>query len=353
MNNFWSGKNVIVTGHTGFKGSWLTLWLNMMGAKVTGISLPAAPDGIFEVCKLSDRCHHIEGDIRNREFIIESFNVAKPEILFHLASQPLVRRSYQDPVETYSTNLMGLVNVMEACKISNTLRSIVVVTSDKCYENNEWVWGYREHDKLGGFDPYSGSKACQEIIAQNYRQSFFQNQNIGLATARAGNVIGGGDVCEDRLVPDIFRAFNQGKKVVIRNPLATRPWQHVLEPLNGYLVLAKSLFNGDGETEGSWNFGPLPKDIKSVEWVVNTMVDLWADCEGWSLEEGAQPHEAKNLSLEISKALTGLDWKPRLDAGEAIEWTYLWETAKTNGNEMISFTSNQIAQFSDIERDIL
>jgi CDP-glucose 4,6-dehydratase len=303
---FWSGKRVFVTGHTGFKGSWLCLWLQNMGAHVKGFSLePPTSPALFDVANVSAGMESDIGDIRDREKIMESVCAFNPDILIHMAAQPLVRLSYVEPVETYATNVMGTVHVLEAARKCPNLKAIVNVTTDKCYENKEWEWGYREDEPMGGFDPYSNSKGCVELVTSAYRQSFFSTKkSANLASARAGNVIGGGDWALDRLIPDILNAFEKEEAVVVRNPLATRPWQHVLEPLSGYLVLAQALYEShDTEedknvTEG-WNFGPKDDDAKPVEWILNAMVEQWGGGASWQLDINPQPHEAKFLKLDI------------------------------------------------------
>ena len=311
--SFWKGKKVYLTGHTGFKGSWLCIWLKSMGAIVKGYSLSINTNpSLFKEANVESEIESEIGDIRNLQQLTESMFSFNPDILIHMAAQPLVRLSYNEPIETYTTNVIGTVNVLEAARSSSNLKAIVSVTTDKCYENMEWEWGYREIEPLGGYDPYSSSKACAELVTSAYRRSFFNCENTpSLASARAGNVIGGGDWAEDRLVPDILRAFEKSKAVIIRNPVSTRPWQHVLEPLSGYLVLAQELYlNGDKFAE-AWNFGPKDDDCKSVSWILDKMVSHWGNGASWNLDKNNNPHEAGFLKLDCSKAFTRLNWSPK------------------------------------------
>jgi len=326
---FWQGKRVFLTGHTGFKGSWLSLWLQSMGADVHGLALlPPTTPALFDEARVGSGMHSKIGDIRDYATVLDAMQVCKPNIIIHMAAQPLVRYSYQAPVETYATNVMGTVHVFEAARQVGTAKAIVSVTTDKCYENKEWVWGYREDEPMGGYDPYSNSKGCSELVTSAYRRSFFQQSGIALASARAGNVIGGGDWATDRLVPDILRAFEKSQPVIIRNPHATRPWQHVLEPLSGYLMLAERLY-ADGQifAEG-WNFGPHDEDARPVQWIVEHMVDVWGNRASWQLDGGSHPHEANYLKLDISKAKAKLAWQPRWDLAKALasitDWHQHW-----------------------------
>ncbi len=319
----------MVTGHTGFKGSWLSLWLKELGAEVVGYALePNTDPSHFELLNLD--MYSAIGDIRDKEKLEKTFMNFKPEIVFHLAAQPLVRRSYREPHETFETNVMGLINVFEACRKTESVRAIINVTSDKCYENKEWVWGYRENDSMGGYDPYSASKGCAELVTSSYRNSFFnletygKTHNILLASARAGNVIGGGDWSEDRLVPDIVMAASKKEKVIIRNPNATRPWQHVLEPLNGYLLLGQKLLEGKKEFAEGWNFGPNDEgNIKVID-VLESMKKHWDKIEYEVHQDTNQPHEANLLKLDCSKAHAKLGWKPKWNAEIAFEKTVEW-----------------------------
>ena len=324
--SFWKGKKVYLTGHTGFKGSWLSLWLQNMGALVKGYSLDVNTNpALFIKANVAAGMDSEIGDIRDLKQITKSMVSFSPEILIHMAAQPLVRVSYQEPVETYKTNVIGTVNVLEAARKCTNLKSIVSVTTDKCYENREWEWGYRENEPMGGHDPYSSSKGCAELVTSAYRRSFFSSEDTAsLASARAGNVIGGGDWAEDRLIPDILRAFEKSEPVVIRNPLSTRPWQHVLEPLSGYLVLAQELFlNGDNFAE-SWNFGPNDEDCKPVSWILDQMVTFWGNNASWILDKKNNPHEAGFLKLDCSKAATRLKWKPKIKLQSTLKSIVDW-----------------------------
>lgn len=326
--NFWQGKRVFLTGHTGFKGSWLSLWLAEMGAVVKGYALTAPTNpSLFEEAKVAEKIESQIGDIRDFDTLKSSLLAFNPDILIHMAAQPLVRLSYKEPLETYDTNVMGTAKVLEAARSCQNLKAIVNVTTDKCYENKEWVWGYREDEPMGGYDPYSSSKGCAELVTSAYRRSFMQEQGIGLATARAGNVIGGGDWADDRLIPDILRAFEQNQAVVIRNPASTRPWQHVLEPLSGYLVLAQNLYQNPQAFAEGWNFGPYEDDAKPVDWILNHMVANWPGTS-WELDKHAHPHEAGYLKLDISKAKARLHWHPtwRLEhtLAKIIQWHQAW-----------------------------
>ena len=329
-SSFWKGKKVYLTGHTGFKGSWLSLWLQNMGALVKGYSLDVnTTPALFSLANVAEEMESEIGDIRNLEQLTKSMVSFSPDILIHMAAQPLVRVSYQEPVDTYTTNVIGTVNVLEAARKCPNLKAIVSVTTDKCYENKEWEWGYRENEPMGGRDPYSSSKGCAELVTSAYRRSFFNSEDTAsLASARAGNVIGGGDWAEDRLIPDILRAFEKSEPVVIRNPLSTRPWQHVLEPLSGYLVLAQELFfNGNNFAE-SWNFGPKDEDCKPVSWILDKMVKYWGNNASWSLDKKNNPHEAGFLKLDCSKASSRLKWNPKwnlqLTLKSIVDWHQLY-----------------------------
>ncbi len=348
---FWQGKRVLLTGHTGFKGSWLSLWLQSMGAQVVGYALaPPTNPSLFEVAKVGSGMTSIIGDIRDLEHLRKVFAEHKPEIVIHMAAQPLVRYSYIEPVETYSTNVMGTVNLLEAVRSTNSVRAVVNVTTDKCYENREWAWGYRENEAMGGFDPYSSSKGCAELVTAAYRNSYFhpekyKTHRVALATGRAGNVIGGGDWAEDRLIPDIMRAITEGKPVNIRNPHAIRPWQHVLEPLSGYLVLAQKLYQEGASYAEGWNFGPNDEDAKPVQWIVEKLTKSWGELASWVLDGGEHPHEAHYLKLDCSKAKARLDWHPRWHLEDALSAIVDWHRAYRDEKDMKEFTLGQIQQY--------
>ncbi|AZC20632.1 CDP-glucose 4,6-dehydratase [Pseudomonas sp. CMR5c] len=333
---FWKGKKVFLTGHTGFKGSWLALWLQSMGADVRGFALsPPTTPALFNEARVADSMQSHIGDIRDLESITQNIADFSPEVLIHMAAQPLVRLSYREPVETYSTNVMGTLHVLEAARRCPNLRAIVNVTTDKCYENREWEWGYREDEPMGGHDPYSNSKGCVELLTACYRNSFFNtSQAAALSSARAGNVIGGGDWAEDRLIPDILRAFEKNQPVVIRNPQATRPWQHVLEPLSGYLILAEHLWANGQEFAQGWNFGPKDEDARPVEWILDKMVESWGEGAHWQLDDAPQPHEANYLKLDISKARARLHWTPTWDLATTLSRIVRWHRSFLSGADM-------------------
>lgn len=343
--SFWQGKRVYLTGHTGFKGSWLSLWLQEMGAIVKGYALtPPTTPSLFEEARVAEKIESQIGDIRDFETLKSSMVGFNPDILIHMAAQPLVRLSYKEPLETYDTNVMGTAKVLEAARSCSNLKSIVSVTTDKCYENKEWVWGYREDEPMGGYDPYSSSKGCSELVTSAYRLSFMQEQGIGLASARAGNVIGGGDWADDRLIPDILRAFEKKQPVVIRNPTSTRPWQHVLEPLSGYLVLAQKLYETpEGYAEG-WNFGPYEDDAKPVDWILNHMVANWPGAR-WELDKNAQPHEAGYLKLDVSKAKARLHWHPTWRLEHTLAKIIKWHQAWLNKEDIQKVCLQEINEF--------
>lgn len=334
--SFWKGKKVYLTGHTGFKGAWMSLWLQDMEAIVKGYSLDVnTKPALFIEANVAEKMESEIGDIRNLELLTESMVSFGPDILIHMAAQPLVRLSYQEPVDTYTTNVIGTVNVLEAARKCSDLKAIVSVTTDKCYENKEWDWGYRESEPMGGYDPYSSSKGCAELVTSAYRRSFFSSEgSASLASARAGNVIGGGDWAEDRLIPDILRAFEKSKPVVIRNPLSTRPWQHVLEPLSGYLVLAQELFlNGHDFAEG-WNFGPKDDDCRPVNWILDKMCDKWIEGAKWVLDKNNNPHEAGFLKLDCSKAAQRLKWYPKWSLEESLNLIIDWYQFYLKGEDV-------------------
>jgi CDP-glucose 4,6-dehydratase len=348
---FWQGKRVLLTGHTGFKGSWLSLWLQSMGALVVGYALkPPTNPSLFEEANVSSGMTSIIGDIRDLDHLRKVFAEHQPEIVIHMAAQPLVRYSYIEPVETYSTNVMGTVNLLESVRSTKSVKAVVNVTTDKCYENREWAWGYRENEAMGGYDPYSSSKGCAELVTAAYRQSYFNPEKyaehgVAIATGRAGNVIGGGDWAEDRLIPDIMRAITAGKSVHIRNPHAIRPWQHVLEPLSGYLILAQKLYEDGATLAEGWNFGPNDEDAKPVQWIVEQLTAAWGEGASWVLDGDEHPHEAHYLKLDCSKAKSRLDWHPRWRLDVALGAIVSWQKAYNSGQEMRVVTLNQIQSY--------
>ena len=345
---FWKNKRVFLTGHTGFKGSWLSLWLQSMGSNVKGYALnPPTTPSLFEEAKVADQMESVIGDIRDLEVLKDSMVSFNPDILIHMAAQPLVRLSYIEPVDTYTTNVIGTVNVLEAARKCLNLKAIVSVTTDKCYENKEWVWGYRENEAMGGHDPYSSSKGCAELVTAAYRNSFFYSETTAfVASARAGNVIGGGDWAEDRLIPDILRAFENSKPVVVRNPLSTRPWQHVLEPLSGYLVLAQNLFEKGDEYAEAWNFGPKEDDCKPVYWILDKMVEYWGKDAKWELDKNNNPHEAGFLKLDCSKAAQELQWKPKWSLEHSLKLIVNWHQDWNAGKNMKNTCLKEIESYS-------
>ena len=355
--DFWRGKRVFLTGHTGFKGSWMSLWLQNVGAELTGFALePPTRPALFEEARVADGMRSISGDIRDLSTLQQSMQAAQPEIVIHMAAQPLVRYSYQNPVETYSTNVMGTVHMLEAVRNTPGVKAVVNITTDKCYENREWAWGYRENEPMGGYDPYSNSKGCAELVSSAYRSSFFNansyaQHGVALATVRAGNVIGGGDWAQDRLIPDILAAFEQGKHVNIRNPSAIRPWQHVLEPLRGYLTLAECLYeHGPSYAEG-WNFGPNDEDAKPVGWIVEQMAQMWGDDVQWQNDAGAHPHEATYLKLDISKARSRLDWHPVLRLSDALKLIIDWSKQRQAGADVRQLSLAQIHAYQTLAKN--
>lgn len=350
---FWKGKKVFITGHTGFKGSWLCLWLHKVGAKVTGYALnPQTEPSLFELCNVSEMVDSVIADIRKRDELTEAMLTASPEIVIHLAAQPLVRDSYKNPVETYEINVMGTVNLFEAVRNCKTVKAVVNVTTDKCYENKEWVWGYRENEPFGGYDPYSNSKACSELVTAAYRNSFFNPKDysihgVAVASARAGNVIGGGDWAADRLIPDCIRAIRNGENIIIRNPNAIRPWQHVLEPLSGYLMLAQKLWQEGAAYAEGWNFGPNDEDAKPVSWIVDRLTKAWSEGASWVVDGGVHPHEATYLKLDCSKAHARLGWQPRWSLESAIDAIVEWQKAQLASADMRTVTLAQIARYQE------
>ena len=356
--NPWHNRKVFLTGHTGFKGSWLALSLASLGAKVRGYALdPATNPNMFTAASVADVIEDIRGDIREASKVEASMVEFAPEVVFHLAAQPLVRESYVDPVGTYTTNVMGTVHVLEAVRNTPSVRAVVCITTDKCYQNQEWVWPYRETDPLGGYDPYASSKACAEIVAAAYRSSYFPADKdrvdvprVAIATARAGNVIGGGDWSEDRLIPDLIRGFQSKQPVLIRRPKAIRPWQHVLEPLEGYILLAEMLLARRSEFASAYNFGPSDEDTWSVESIATKLAQLWGEGASWVADVVPGPHEAHFLRLDSSRAHTELVWRPRLKIAEALEWTIEWYRAWQKGSDMRSVTLRQITTFQGLGR---
>lgn len=342
---FWGGRRVFVTGHTGFKGSWICLWLHAMGARVTGYALPPPTEpSLFALARLDGAVRSIRGDVRDAESLAAALRGADPEIVFHLAAQALVLESYRRPVETYATNVMGTVNLLEAARSCPGIRALVNVTSDKCYENREWAWGYRENDSLGGRDPYSSSKACSELVTAAYRSSFFE-RGPAVATARAGNVIGGGDFAADRLVPDCVRALLAGRPIRLRNPGAVRPWQHVLDPTAGYLLLARRLFDEGPRFAGAWNFGPEDTEGRPVRWIVESLCARWEG--GASVEADPGPHapEAHRLVLDASKSRMELGWRPRWTVEEAVAKAAEWYGSHRRGEDAAAACRRQIDEY--------
>ncbi len=349
---------MLITGHTGFKGSWLCLWLHQLGAKVTGFALnPPTEPNLYHLCSIENLVHSVHGDIRNFDQLYETILQTEPDIIFHMAAQPLVGHSYEDPKETYEINVMGTIYLLEAVRkaVNNgkRIKALVNVTTDKCYENKEWHWGYRENDRLGGYDPYSNSKACSELITDSYRKAFFNpntyhQHGVGIATARAGNVIGGGDWAAGRLIPDCTQALLNGKKIVIRNPKSIRPWQHVLEPLHGYLLLAERLYLKGPAYAESWNFGPRDDDAKPVEWIVKRICEKWGYQAYYEVASRNHPHEARYLKLDYSKAKEKLGWHPKWTIDQAIEKVMDWVRAYHEKNDIREVCFKQIEEFSEL-----
>jgi CDP-glucose 4,6-dehydratase len=340
---FWRDRRVLLTGHTGFKGAWLSLWLSSLGARVTGLSLgvPTEPS-LFELARIGGEMDSLTGDIRDPDAVAQAMASAQPELVIHMAAQSLVRRSFAEPRETYETNVMGTVNVLDAVRSTESVRAAIVVTSDKCYSNREWEWGYREHEPMGGHDPYSSSKGAAELVTAAYRSSFFSDPGgARIASARAGNVIGGGDWAEDRLIPDIMRAALAGEPVRVRNPSSVRPWQHVLCPLGGYLVLAQALFESAEHAHG-WNFGPSDEDARPVDWIVRRIAELWPEQLRIERDPGPHPHEAYHLKLDSSLARERLGWRPTMNLEQGIEATVEWYRGLRDGADVREMTLAQI-----------
>ena len=348
---FWQGKKVFITGHSGFKGSWLCLWLNSLGAEVTGYALqPPTQPSLFELCSVDEQVTSVIGDVRNSEALTKAIVKAQPDIVIHMAAQALVRDSYKNPADTYAINVMGTVNLFEAVRVCKNVKAVVNVTTDKCYENKEWPWGYRENEPMGGYDPYSNSKACSELVTASYRSSFFNpnnyaNHGMGIATARAGNVIGGGDWAADRLIPDCINALLANEKVMIRNPQAIRPWQHVLEPLSGYLLLAQRLYENGALFAEGWNFGPSDSDARSVEWIAEKMCTAWSSDAAYIVDKGIYPHEAHYLKLDCSKAKEKLKWHPKWNLEQALQKVIEWVHEYREKADMYDICLKQISEY--------
>ena len=342
--SFWQGRKVFLTGHTGFKGSWMSLWLKQLGAEVTGyaLSAPTSPSLFHDADVEQSLKGHIQGDINDLNLLTKSMQLFQPEIVIHMAAQSLVRDSYINPVNTYKTNVIGTVNLFESIRKTSSVKVILNITTDKCYENKEWPWGYRENDHMGGHDPYSSSKACSELVSSAYRRSFFQESGIALATARAGNVIGGGDWAVDRIVPDAMRAFMSSKSLLVRNPKAVRPWQHVLEPLSGYLLLCQKLLNNPKDYANAWNFGPTDKDTQPVSFLADIMMHSWGNSAKWHEDDSSHPHEAFYLKLDCSKVRTVLKFEPIWGLERALDETVKWYKAWHNQEDINEFTLRQI-----------
>ena len=343
---FWQGKRVFLTGHTGFKGSWLSLWLVSLGAEVKGYALsPPTSPSLFNEAEVGKVIDSKIGDIRDQDTLHESMFEFDPDILIHMAAQPLVRYSYDAPIETYEVNVIGTAKVLEVARSCPNLKAIVNITTDKCYENDGRQYGYKESDPMGGYDPYSSSKGCAELVTSSYRSSFFQDQGVGLASVRAGNVIGGGDWADNRLIPDILRSFEKSETVVIRNPGATRPWQHVLEPLSGYLILAEKLYKNQKEYAEGWNFGPNEQDVKSVDWIVNEMTLKWPN-SGWRLDSNYNPYEAVFLKLDILKSKSRLEWQPVWGLNYTLEKIVNWHRAWINEEDIQAVCLAEIKEYT-------
>jgi len=346
---FWCGRRVLLTGHTGFKGAWLALWLKALGARVTGfaLSVPTTPS-LYELARVGEGIDSIDGDVRDFDALAEALAAARPEVVIHMAAQSLVRPSFSEPRKTYEVNVMGTVNLLDAVRHDPGVRVVVNVTSDKCYENREWEWAYREHEPMGGHDPYSSSKGCAELVTDAFRRSFFYTADATrVASARAGNVIGGGDWAQDRLIPDVMRAVLDGRTVRVRSPGSVRPWQHVLNPLSGYLTLAQALWSS-AEFAGGWNFGPVDEDPRPVRWIVQRMAASWPQQLRWDEDMQAdrpQPHEARYLKLDSSRARSLLGWRPRWGLGEGLDATVAWYRALRAGEDMATVTAQQIETY--------
>jgi len=349
--SFWQNKKIFITGHTGFKGSWLCLWLHLLGAEITGYALdPPTDPSLFKLCKIGELLRSVTADVRDGKLLKEAMHESNPEIVFHMAAQPLVRESYRDPVKTYSTNVMGTVNLFEAVRECKSVKTIINVTTDKCYENKEWIWGYRENDSMGGNDPYSSSKGCAELITNAYLRSYFDTDNykehgVSLASVRAGNAIGGGDWAEDRLVPDCMRSLMEDKPVVIRFPDAVRPWQHIVDLLYGYLLLTQHLYQEGSVLASGWNFGSNYEEAQPVRWIVERITEMWGYSDSWVVEQGNKPNEANFLTLDCSKAKSVLGWYPQWDLNVSLNKTVEWYKALKDQQNMFHFTLEQIRSY--------
>lgn len=357
LSGFWNGRRVLITGHTGFKGGWLSLWLSNLQAVVAGYALgPSTSPNLFEVARIKDTLCDIRGDINDLKTLAAEMRRFAPEVVFHLAAQPLVRYSYDNPLETMQTNIMGTAKVLEAVRETPSVRAVVIVTTDKCYENQDWAWGYRETDPLGGYDPYSSSKAAAEIITASYRNSFFHrdrfaDHQVAIATARAGNVLGGGDWASDRLIPDLLRSMAEGEPLMLRNPHSIRPWQHVLEPLHGYLLLARKLIEHGPDFGESWNFGPSESETLSVLEIVTRLKRELKSSVRLDMDASPQPHEANVLRLDTSKARTQMGWRPALSIDQTIAWISEWTFCHQRGQDMRAITVNQIERYQALLGD--
>lgn len=353
--SFYKDKKVFITGHTGFKGSWLCIMLHLFGAKVYGYALnPPTKPSLYEVACIDEFITSFIGDIRDYSKLLHVLQEVQPEIIIHMAAQPLVRDSYVNPIDTYAINVMGTVNLLEAVRHTTSVKAVINVTTDKCYENKEWFWGYRENEPMGGYDPYSNSKGCSELVTSSFRSSFFnpldynKKHTVSIASARAGNVIGGGDWAEDRLIPDFIRAIQHNEKVKIRSPYSIRPWQHVLEALSGYLTLGKLLYQKGCEFGEGWNFGPDDNDAKTVEWIISQMCTLWGGSSTYELDTNLQPHEATYLKLDCSKAKAKIGWYPKWNIEITLQKIIEWVQAYDKGENMRQFCEKQIYEYLQI-----
>ena len=354
FNGIYKNRKVLVTGHTGFKGSWLCLLLNQLGADVYGYALePPTIPSLYKEANINELITSYIGDVRDYDYLLKVLQEVQPEIIIHMAAQPLVMDSYKKPIETYAINVMGTVHLLEACRYAKSVRAVINVTTDKCYENREWHWGYRENEPMGGYDPYSNSKGCSELVTSSFRNSFFngadyEKHGVAIASARAGNVIGGGDWAEDRLIPDFLRAISNGEEVKIRSPYSIRPWQHVLEPLTGYLILAAKLFTEGSKYAEGWNFGPDDKDARNVEWITDSICKLWGNDASYSIDSHPKLHEANYLKLDCSKAKAELEWYPQWDLNTTLKSIVEWNKAYLNGENIRKVCEEQINQYYNL-----